>query len=197
MFPSRMTFAALTAGLLSASLASAQSMDEIIAKAVSPLPEDLRADATVFRYDEDTGERVILREGTNHVECQPTDEEGFTWCYPVADSERRDLSAQLSAQGLEGEELQEALQRAERAGQIKPMAFGSLIYRRFDTPDRIQYLYVVMLPGATAEDLGMPTGRQRDNALAGKGLPWMMRPGTPGAHLMIPINGTEYSNQAN
>ena len=197
MLRPRLLLATLLAGVLSATQVSAQSMDEIIAKAVSPLPEDLRAEATVYRYDEATGERITLRPGTNHVECQPTDEAGFTWCYPVRDRERRDLSAQLSAQGLEGAELQAALQKAEDEGQIKPMAFGSLLYRRFDTPDRIQYLYVVMLPGATAEELGMPTGRQRDNALAGKGTPWMMRPGTPGAHLMIPINGHEYSNKGN
>ena len=40
----------------------------------------------------------------------------------------------------------------------------------------------------------MPTASQRDNSLAGMGLPWMMREGTPNAHLMIPINGTEFSN---
>jgi hypothetical protein len=40
----------------------------------------------------------------------------------------------------------------------------------------------------------MPTCSQRDNSLAGKGTPWMMLEGTPGAHLMIPINGTELSN---
>jgi hypothetical protein len=40
----------------------------------------------------------------------------------------------------------------------------------------------------------MPTGSQRDNSLAGRGRPWMMREGTPGAHLMIPINGTDLSN---
>jgi len=51
------------------------------------------------------------------------------------------------------------------------------------------------LPNATSVELGMPTGSQRDNALAGRGLPWMMREGTPAAHLMIPINSTEVSNK--
>ena len=197
MIRSRLTLAALAFGILGTAQISAQSMDDIIAKAVSPLPEELRADATVYRYDENTGDRITLRAGTNHVECTPTDDAGFTWCYPVADRDRRDLRAKLSAQGMEGDELNAAMQKAEDDGQIKPMAFGSLMYRRFDTPDRIQYLFVVMVPGATAEQLGMPVGRQRDNALAGRGTPWMMQPGTPGAHLMIPINGTEYSNRGN
>ena len=185
------------AGILATTQLSAQSQSQIIAKAVSPLPEDLRAEATVYTYDENTGERIILRAGTNHVECQPTDAEGFTRCNPISQRGRRDLSAKLAAQGLEGDALQEALQQAEDEGRIAKRVFGSISYRRFDTPDRIQYLYVISLPNATAEELGMPTGPQRDNALAGQGTPWMMRPGTSGAHLMIPINGTEYSNRGN
>lgn len=187
------TLGLLTAGLLATSQVLAQSDAATIEKAVSPLPADLRADATVYTYD-DSGNRVTLREGTNHVECQPTDEEGFTRCGPVSQRDRRDLQAKLSADGLEGEELQMALQKAEDEGSISPRIFGTISYRRFDTPDRIQYLMVISLPNATAEELGMPTGSQRDNALAGMGTPWMMRPGTSGAHLMIPINGTDYSN---
>ena len=187
------TLGLLTAGILAAGQASAQADAATIEKALSPLPEDLRADATVYMYDED-GNRVTLKAGSNHVECTPTDEEGFTRCGPVSQRARRDLQAKLSAQGMEGEELQRALANAEASGQIPPREFGALSYRRFDTADRIQYLFVISLPNATAEQLGMPTGSQRDNSLAGKGTPWMMRSGTSGAHLMIPVNGTEYSN---
>ena len=195
MSPIRNAIILAVAGLLVSFQASAQSQAQIIAKALSPLPEDLRADATVYTYDEATGERITLKEGTNHVECRPTDAEGFTRCNPIYLRGRNDLSAKLRAQGLEGDELTAALQQAEDEGRIAPRRFGSLSYRRFDTPDRIQYLFVVSLPNATPESLGMPTGPQRDNALAGRGTPWMMRPGTPGAHLMIPINGTDLSNQ--
>ena len=167
-----------------------------IAAAVLPLPEDLRAGATVYTYDADTGERIVLKQGSNFFECQPLNEEsGFTRCSGTAGSGRRDLGAKLSAQGLSGEELQAALTAAENRGEIAPRLFGSVAYRTYNKPDRIQLLMVISLPNATAESLGMPTGRQRDNALAGKGRPWMMRPGTPGAHLMIPINGTDLSNQ--
>ncbi len=179
--------------LFAAGQAAAQSDQATIEKALSPLPQDLRADATVYTYD-DAGNRVTLKVGSNHVECSPTNAEGFTRCGPVSQRARRDLQAKLSAQGLAGEELQMALQKAEDEGRIPPRKFGTLAYRRFDTPDRIQYLMVISLPFATAEEMGMPTGSQRDNALAGRGTPWMMRSGTSGAHLMIPINGTEYSN---
>ena len=183
----------MAAAIFMSGQVAAQADRATIQKALSPLPEDLRADATVYTYD-DNGNRVTLKVGSNHVECQPTDEEGFTRCGPVSQRARRDLQAKLSAQGLEGEELQLALQKAEDEGKIPARKFGMLSYRRFDTADRIQYLMVVSLPFATAEDLGMPTGSQRDNALAGRGTPWMMRSGTSGAHLMIPVNGTEYSN---
>jgi hypothetical protein len=184
--------AALTA--VAAGSVSAQSNAELIAQAVMPLPDDLKEGATVFRYDSDSGERIVIRQGSNQVECQPRDEEGFTRCGPVAEGPRRDLSSKLSAQGLEGEALQAALADAEAKGQIKPRTFGALNYRLYDKDDRIQLLWVVSVPNATAAELGYPTGGQRNNALAGKGTPWMMLDGTPGAHLMIPINGTPLSN---
>lgn len=174
--------------------AVAQSNAELIAQAIMPLPDDLKAGATVYRYDSETGDRIVIRQGNNQVECQPRDEEGFTRCGPVAEGPRRDLSSKLSAQGLEGEALQAAMAEAEAKGQIKPRTFGALNYRLYDKDDRIQLLWVVSVPNATSAQLGYPTGGQRDNALAGKGTPWMMLDGTPGAHLMIPINGTPLSN---
>ena len=174
---------------------SAQSVDELVAQATLPLPEELRPDATVFTYDQDTGERMLLRRGTNHVECQPKNPDtGFTRCYSVATAARRDLAAQLSAEGRSDEELAVALTAAEAAGRIRPRPFGSMRYRLYEEGDRIQLLWTVSLPNATAAALGMPTASERDTSLAGRGRPWMMLEGTPGAHLMIPINGTELSN---
>jgi hypothetical protein len=188
-----MTFAVLTVGSFAMAVAGAQSHEEKIAQAVTPLPADLQDDATVYEYN-DEGVRVVLRQGSNHVECTPRDERGFTVCYPTNTSLRRDYSAGLSAGGLEGEELQAAMQKAEAEGKILPTPMGSMLYRLYEEGDRIQLLWVVLLPGATAEDLGMSLESQRDPSLAGMGRPWMMREGTPGAHLMIPINGTELSN---
>ena len=164
-----------------------------VAQAVTPLPDDLKAGAGVYDYDDD-GNRVTLREASNHVECRPRDDNGFTSCISTATAARRELSAKLSASGLEGAELQAALQTAEQEGKIEPMAAGTMFYRAYDKDDRIQLLWVVLLPESASDELGMSTISQRDNALAGKGLPWMMREGTSGAHLMIPVNGTELSN---
>ena len=67
------------AALLAATVVpfAASADDDRIAQAVTPLPEDLRAEATVYEYN-DAGERVVLREGSNHVECQPKNDMGFT-----------------------------------------------------------------------------------------------------------------------
>ena len=183
------------AALLAATLVpiAASADDDRVAQAVTPLPEDLRAEATVYEYN-DAGERVVLREGSNHVECQPKNEMGFTMCFPKSTAARRDLSAKLSADGLEGAELQAALQKAEDAGEIDSWPMGGMMYRHYDKDDRIQLLWVAVLPGAASDELAMSTLSQRDASLAGQGLPWMMREGTDGAHLMIPINSTDLSN---
>jgi DNA-binding transcriptional MerR regulator len=185
------SIATVLSGILAVSVAQADEAK--IAQAVMPLPHDLRADATVYEYD-DEGVRMVYRQGSNQVECMPRDENGFTWCYPTSTQLRRDYQAALSAQGLEGEELQAAMREAEEEGTVEPWPVGSLLYRHYDKDDRIQLLWVVLLPGMTAEDLGMSLESQRDPSLAGMGRPWMMREGTPGAHLMIPINGTDLSN---
>lgn len=175
---------------------NAASPDPRIEQAVLPLPEDLRADATVFVYDyKNGGKRNVLRQGSNHVECQPRNDRGFTQCYPKATAKRRDYRAQLIAQGKDDEAIQQALMEAEQAGTIEPTPFGSIVYRLYEKNDRIQLLWVVLLPNAKAEDLALSLVSQRDNSLAGQGRPWMMREGTPSAHLMIPINGTPLSNR--
>ena len=46
-----------------------------------------------------------------------------------------------------------------------------MMYRTHDEGDRIQYLWVVVLPNQVASDLAMPTGSQRDQSLVGQGTP--------------------------
>ena len=169
-------------------------MDKVT-QATLPLPEDLREGAGVVSYNKETGKRMTLREGTNMIVCQPRDEEsGFTRCGHKDNMPGQDLAAKLRAEGKSNEDIQAATAAAQKAGTIPETKFGSLFYRLYEEDDRLKLLWVIRIPNATAAGLGMPTGSQRDNALAGKGLPWMMREGTPGAHLMIPINGTELSN---
>ena len=170
--------------------------DPRIAPAVRPLPINLRADATVVTYDENTGERIVIREGSNIVECQPEDEaSGFTRCYNKALAPRNDMAAKLRAEGKSGEEVQAAIAAAVAAGDIPEPPSGTMTYRLYNRDDRIRYLWVMRVPGATSESIGISTESQRDNALAGRGFPWLMAEGTPAAHVMMPINNTLYSNK--
>ena len=79
--------------LISQAASMAQSADEI-AKAVLPLPEDLRAGAAIYVYDEH-GDRKILRPGTNMVECMPKNPEDV--CLPTESTSRRlDVTLKLA-----------------------------------------------------------------------------------------------------
>ena len=142
------SFAIAVMSIFAFATVSAQTVAEKIQQAVTPLPDDLKAGATVYDYNED-GVREILRQGTNHVECKPRDERGFTLCFPVSTSARRDFAAALEAEGLEGEELQAAVASAEDAGTIEPTPMGSILYRLYEEDDRIRLLWVVLLPNAT------------------------------------------------
>jgi len=181
-------------GVLGATSVAAQTDDEMIARAVLPLPEGMRSNAGVFTYDA-TGARKTLRQGSNAVECKLKDERGHTWCYPTSTAARRDFSAKLAAGGLEGDELRAAEAKAEAAGTIDPVTPGSMVYRLDENEDGIHLLWVVLLPHLTSADLGISSAGRFTSSVAGRGTPWMMREGTPRAHLMIPINGTDLSNQ--
>jgi hypothetical protein len=162
--------------------------EDPIAQATLPLPDDLRAGATVYTYDKATGERRVLRPGTNFVECMPKGDDGFTWCYNKVNAPTRDLRAKLRAQKKTDKEIADAVTEAVKAGTLKPTPFGTFAYRLYGKRDRIQLLWVMSVPNATPETIGVSDGSRRDDALNGDGRPWLMLAGTPGAHVMIPIN---------
>jgi hypothetical protein len=194
MTKQKLQIAGALLGLFAMSSINAQVSEEMIANAVLPLPDSMRAEAGIFTYD-DTGVRQELRQGSNAVECRVKDEKGHTWCYPKDTAARRNFSAKLAAKGLEGDELRAAEAEAEAAGTIDPVAPGSIMYRLDENENGIQLLWAVMLPNTTSADLGISSAGRFKSAVAGKGTPWMMREGTPSAHLMIPINGTDLSNK--
>jgi hypothetical protein len=176
--------------LLLAGVAGAEApVEERIAQAVLPLPADLQAGATVVFYDPATGERKVLRQGTNSIECEPTNPaDGFTRCYNNLAAPRREMEAKLRAEKKSDKEIQDAVAAAIKAGTLKTPPFGSMAYRLSSKEGVIKRLWVMSVPYATPESIGVSTVSQRDGALKGQGLPWLMLAGTAGAHVMIPIN---------
>lgn len=158
-----------------------------VTQATLPLPLDMRAGATVYTYDT-SGDRKVLRQGTNQIECMPRGDDGFTWCYNKSGGPRRDFSAKLRAQKKTDKEIAEAMAEATKAGTVGATKFGTMSYRLYGKTDRIQLLWVLSVPGATPESVGVTTASAREDALELRGTPWLMLPGTPGAHIMIPVN---------
>ena len=123
-----------------------------------------------------------------HIDEMEHPADGFTWCYHKVTGPRRDLSARLRAQKKTDKEIMQALAEATKAGTIPASPFGVMSYRLYGKRDRIQLLWVLSVPNATPESIGVSTASQREEALELRGTPWLMLPGTPGAHIMIPIN---------
>jgi len=165
------------------------SREAQIAGAVAAAPEDRRAEAKVIRVATD-GTVEVLQDGSNELICladRPGDERFQAVCY------HRDLEPfmargrVLRAAGVE-DTLAVRHQEAD-AGTLQmpkqPVALYNLNGGAdvFD-PDTgavegASWLWVVYTPYATTESTGLPTTEQAP------GGPWIMRPGTASAHIMI------------
>ena len=92
----------------------------------------------------------------------------------------------LRAQGVTGERVDSARFAEVKAGRLamptQPAALYSLTGGSYDAAANAapgaRPLYVIYIPGATAESTGIPTQ-------PAQGTPWLMFPGTPKAHIMF------------
>ena len=182
-------------GLLITISATAEPLDRIIKQTVRPLPKELQAEAHVYKYDPKTGERIVLREGGNHVECKIKDEQGHTRCYARSSARYRDVEHKHKLAGLSGDKLRSQMEAEIAAGSVEAVKFGSVMYRLYENEDNIRWLWVVWMPYAKKSDLGFSTVAGWHPSKAGRGIPWMMNEGKIDAHIMIPVNATERSNK--
>ena len=176
---------ALTTSALTASTAMAQTLskDQQIAEAVMAAPEALRAGATVVSYDA-KGEPMVLRQGTNNITCTPNTPGGTSYsvnCYGNALRAQRDFQAKEKAEGKDAKTQAADLQAAMASGKLQPPPTGTAMYSLSGkTKESARGMWVVLVPGMTAEATGLPTQPTAN------GTPWLMRAGTPGAHIHIP-----------
>lgn len=162
--------------------------DQQIAAAILAAPEPYRADATVHGYDA-SGAFTVLREGSGELVCladAPDDERWSVSCYHRSLEPYMARGRELRAQGVEGEAINERRWQEVEAGSLD-LPYGALLYvlhgdgwdeqaREVKNP----YLrWVIYTPFATPEETGLSI-RQR-----APGEPWLMFPGTAGAHIMI------------
>jgi hypothetical protein len=165
--------------------------------AVLAAPADKRANATVYGFNA-PGELVLLRKGSNEMICLADDplQDGFSVaCY------HRDLQAfmqrgrELKKSGKTTQEIFDTREKEVKAGKLLMPKDPSTLFvytASRDNYDAVQgvvnkgYLrYVVYIPYATSESTGLPLKPE------GPAMPWIMHPGTHGAHIMINPPKTE------
>lgn len=158
-----------------------------IALAVQAAPESFRDAAGVLGYGSD-GRLELLREGTNDLICLASDPhaEGFSVaCY------HRDLEPfmargrELRDQGVEGMARDSIRWREFEGGELD-IPYGAALHvlqgSGYDPATATVHdpflRWVIYTPGATASSTGLRTE-------PAQGEPWLMFPGTPGAHIMF------------
>ena len=159
-----------------------------IAAAVLAAPEELREGAAVLGYNAQ-GELVKLREGKNELICLASDPAKTSIsvaCY------HRDLEPymargrELLAQKVTGKARNDVRWKEVAEGKLplprEPRMLYVLTGSGFDAgTGKVTDAYlrwVIYAPYATPESTGLST-KPGDNA------PWLMSPGTAGAHIMI------------
>jgi hypothetical protein len=164
--------------------------EQQIAAAVQAAPVDRREGAQVLGFDP-AGKLVELRAGSNDLVCladTPGDESFSVSCYHRSLEPYMRRGRELKEQGMTDadERLKRRWQEAE-AGKLEmpkaPATLYVLTGKGFDpvtgTVSDAYLRYVVYVPGATVESTGLALQP------SGPGSPWLMFPGTPGAHIMI------------
>ena len=160
-----------------------------IASAILAAPKERRAAATVLGYN-DKGELTTLRKGTNDMICLATDpkEKAFSVaCYHKDLEPFMARGRELAAQGVTGKSRHEQRWKQVNEGKVQMPREPRLLYvltgKGFD-PAKGEVIdsylrWVIYVPNATPESTGLSTSPEAPGA------PWLMYPGTPGAHIMI------------
>jgi hypothetical protein len=189
MRPLPLTFTAtlLATAPLAAQSHAPPSPEVQIALAVQAAPADRRDGATVQGYDAD-GRFIVLREGTNDLVCMapnPASEEFEVSCHHEGLEPYFARGRELRAAGHGSQAATQMRWEEVEAGTL-PLPYGTVNYILHGSgydPDTATVLtpflrWVIYTPNATPEDTGL-------TAQATEGAPWLMFPGTPGAHIMI------------
>jgi hypothetical protein len=159
-----------------------------IAGAVLAAPAELREGAAVLGYDVQ-GARVQIREGKNELICLATDPAKATFnvaCYHKDLEPFMARGRELLAQKVTGAKRNEIRFKEVEDGKLpmpkEPRTLYVLTGTSFDAATgKVQdpYLrWVIYVPFATPQSTGLST-KASDSA------PWLMSPGTAGAHIMI------------
>ncbi|HEV8503802.1 MAG TPA: hypothetical protein VGQ53_00325 [Chitinophagaceae bacterium] len=162
-----------------------------IKTALLAAPTEKRDSCTVLGYSPDK-QLIVLKQGTNEMIClaDNPDEAGFSVACYVRDLEPfMKRGRELRKQGVDGQQLIDEREKEAKAGTLQmPKQPAALYVYSADEKDfnsatgevKNGYLrYVIYIPYATAASTGLP---EKPSV---KGMPWIMYPGKPTAHIMI------------
>jgi hypothetical protein len=158
-----------------------------IASAILAAPKERRSDAMVLGYNS-KGEVVTLRKGSNDLICladDPSDKTFSVACYHKDLEPFMARGRELAAEGMKGSARHEARWKEVQDGKVPMPHEARMLYvltgSGYDSAKgevtKAYLRWVVYVPYATPESTGLSTTPGP--------APWLMYPGTPGAHIMI------------
>ena len=173
---------------LIASPVAAQSDQTLVRTALQAAPEDRRADATVLSAD---GERTLMA-GTNDLICLAPEAGApafSTACYHNSLEPYMERGRELRREGVDDAGERNRIRWEEvDAGKLVMPDGGATLYVLYGPEETwsattgevsgAQLRWVVYTPHATAASTGL-------SEMPAPGGPWIMFPGTAGAHIMI------------
>jgi hypothetical protein len=177
--------------MLSQAQSTLPSSEIQIKGAILAAPEQLRDGATVYGYTE-KGDIIVLRKGTNEMVCLADNpkQEGFSAaCYHKDLDPFMERGRALRKDGKSQKEIFDTREAEVKAGKLSMPKQPTTLFIFFASRENYNaqtgevtngnFRYVVYTPYATAESTGLPLKPEAP------GMPWIMHPGTHGAHIMI------------
>ena len=172
--------AAFTVTGAAASALQAQSIAQQIEEAILPLPEHMKAAATVVAVAPD-GSRTVLREGTGSFICmRDTSVDHFRVnCLDQIVVPTFAVYARFIGEGRSVVDATRRFIAAMRAGEAPTPPAGAMAYVvAGPSPNNYEHISAMRLPNATAETTGLPLSFRDGGG-------WLMCQGTPMAHIMF------------
>ena len=169
------------------------SADIQIKTALLAAPQGRGDSCTVYGYSADK-QFILLRQGTNELICIADDpnQAGFSVaCYHKDLEPFMKSGRELRKQGMNDKQIFDEREKEVNAGTLQMPKQPAALYvysaedKDYDrTTGEVKngYLrYVIYIPYATGASTGLP----EKPSGSGKGMPWIMNPGTYRAHIMI------------
>ena len=161
-----------------------------IQAAIAAAPAEMRDGAGVWGYNE-SKKLVKLREAKNDMICLASNPDGKQFhvaCYHKLLEPFMARGRELRAQGVKDDQVDTVRFKEITSGKLMMPRTPSALYTLTGPPNSFdaatgavtgaKWLYVVYIPGATEKSTGI-------TEKPAPGVPWIMYPGTPKAHIMF------------